>query len=224
MGDAAGPRPRCRNDRAAAVLGLSEEWWSGSRVTVSSMAEDRRIALAALAVAAVVPIATLIFSNKHDSNRLRAEQVQADRAELRDVLDDAAATLYVMRTDFDRALTRFEETLGTVRGEIPMQNRMLVVVDRPLQRPLDDLGQREVRVAIRLGRGAPAARSMNDTLVAAETVRERIRDLISVASVSRPPTEMTSAGDIVKRALARFSERTRRFIDAAHGVVRSKTA
>jgi hypothetical protein len=68
------------------------------------MAEDRRIAFAALAVAAVVPIVTLWASTKHDSNRLHAEQVQVDRAELREVLDDAATALNLILVNFNELL------------------------------------------------------------------------------------------------------------------------
>ena len=64
-------------------------------------------AVTALAGAAVGGLGSYMSTreaNAHDSERLHAEEVQADRAELRRVLDDAAGSLYVAQRNFARGL------------------------------------------------------------------------------------------------------------------------
>ena len=87
------------------------------------MAEDRRIALAALAVTAVVGIAaptgTVLATNAHDSHRLKSEQKQSDRQELRRVQQSDRQELRRVqqsdRQELRRVLDRHGRQGGTER-------------------------------------------------------------------------------------------------------------
>ena len=137
------------------------------RGSVLHVAEDRRIALAALAVAAVVPIVTLLTTTRHDSNRLHAEQVQGDRAELREVLDEAATALNLIAVDFNKLLQLGPKSQG-------LRDKVLAGIAR---------GARSyTRVAIRLGPGASATREMKKAVDAASAVN---RGLVQGRDVSR---------------------------------------
>ena len=109
------------------------------------MAEDRRVALAALAVTAVVgvgaPVGTVIATNRHDDRRLHLEAVRTDRPELRKVLDQAAARLYTVGTRFEEVASR-RQRIAQVGA---------AAVFRPLKGQLDLLAQEYSRVSIRLG-------------------------------------------------------------------------
>jgi hypothetical protein len=164
------------------------------------VAEDRRIALAALAVAALVPIATVLATTTHDSKRLYAEQVQVDRAELREVLDDAATSLNVILANFSELSQLVPQlTFGDARRDKALAN---------LAR-----GSRSyIRVSIRLGRHASAAQEMKKALDAAFVV---YGGLVRRDKAGESPVQQGRDME----AYIRLSER---FVDAAHRAVGSK--
>ena len=206
-----------------------------------AVAEDRRIALAALAVAAVVPIATLFFGNLHDSNQFHAQQVQADRIELREVLDAAAGSLSVTRTRLDDARRRLRAIVTSTNDlGSSLEDRLTTSVIDPLQKPIDALSQSHYRVVIRLGSDSVAARRMARAVKAAGDVRDATRQIIFVAAVSeiggkdrvKEHATATPLSAAAKRrehqSLAAYNaaveclgKTTERFVDEANRVARS---
>lgn len=175
------------------------------------MAEDRRVALAALAVTAVVgvaaPLGTILATNSHDSRRLRMEQAQTDRMELRAVLDRAASSLDVAGRRLGVALTQ--------------RRRLTLAQFVPLQAQLDDVTQAHNRVAIRLGRHTPASRRMRDALLGASAVYDALFAGWLRQHAGGPLPVGSSRNAVVDR-LDRFDRLTDRFVDAAHDVARAR--
>ena len=183
------------------------------------MAEDRRIALAALAVTAVVgvgaPIGTVIVTNEHDTNRLRAEQAQADRTELRGVLDSSATRLDLLEARFYDAMygraSRSEPDFVPARTYRNQQEAQPVA--RRLEGLIDTLRQDYNRIAIRLGADAPVANRMLDAIRSADHVVELF---------ARSPLD--SDGFVaMQKASDLFSEQRMRFVSAANRVARAAT-
>jgi hypothetical protein len=180
------------------------------------VAEDKRIALAALAVTAVVgvgaPVGTLIASNAHDSSRLHDEQIRADRVAIRRVLEDAAAALYIGSGRFDDALhvplilaNRRSSTLQFER----LPNRRLKPIATELTRQTQELS----RLTIRLGREHPATMAMIEAVhVAAALYGEIRREPSGSPSIQAP----TVTADNVRLTLEQYERATERFVDAAH--------
>jgi hypothetical protein len=183
------------------------------------MAEDRRIALAALAVTAVVgvgaPIGTVMVTSEHDSNRLRAEQAQADRTELRGVLDSAATRLDVLEARFYDAM--YERASRSEPDLVPARKyrnrREVEPVARRLEALIDTLRQDYNRIAIRVGVNAPVAKRMLDAIHNADHVVELFARSPLDAELH---VEMQQASDL-------FSEQRVRFVSAANRVARAST-
>ena len=168
------------------------------------MAEDRRIALAALAVTAIIGVTSPLIASMHDSSRLRSEQAQADRTELRGVLDRAASSL-------DQARVRFHESWAAMRlgRSVSFESRA-----SDFNRQLTVLGQSYNRVAIRLGPGSRAAQRMK---LARDAARRVVSELLRERSRS-------NARSVVGRVRGRFDAlqaRTNEFVSAASRVAGS---
>lgn len=179
------------------------------------MPQDKRIALAALAVTAIVgvgaPFATVLATNAHDDHRFRAEQVQSDRAELRSVLDEAAAALDLLDGQLTVAVADQEGELGREPHSplrLPRQS-----VNR-LQRRLDAAVRRYNSVAIRLGRAALATGLMDNALRTAG-------DLVSSLRLRVQPPVTSGGYSGLVRLYHRLSAR---FVDAANAIARSATS
>jgi hypothetical protein len=184
------------------------------------MAQDRRVELAALTVAAIVglgaPFGTVLATNSHDSNRLHAEQAQSDRAELRKVLDDAATSLLVARVRFDDVLPDgFLIDPVIDRGALlkPLPDSTL----QPLQEHLFDVARQYNRVAIRLGIRAPLAKQMRTAFDAASKAYGLLRKGRSSRAVG------AHTQNEVRNAIADYVDQANRFIDIANRVARSTT-
>jgi hypothetical protein len=171
------------------------------------VAEDRRIALAALAVTAIIGVAAPLAAIWHDSNRLHAEQAQSDRVELRKVLDDAAGALYILGTRLQTARPGTQLDRGS-----------------SLQHRIDGLARLYNRVAIRLGRGAPAAKEMKRGLAEAADAYLAFRRLGSVLTSSKLDDQAAQqlASDFASTTV-RYTREVDRFIDQANRVARSTT-
>ena len=177
------------------------------------MAEDRRIALAALAVTAIVgiagPFGTVIVTNNHDDNRARAERVDADRVELRAVLEETARVLTVAGARFHGVRPTRRISDANARTQIDQ-----------VKTQIPSIQQQYNRVAIRLGREAPVAQQLFRALEAAAALGPRIDAL-----VRRTRRDLVGGFDnAVARynvALRRYARARKKFVDAAHRVARS---
>jgi hypothetical protein len=168
-------------------------------------------AATALTGAAVGGLGTYMSTreaNAHDSERLHAEEVQADGAELRRVLDDGAGSLYVAQRNFARGLL--------VRAQTPAAARALGGLDGalgPLNEQVDRITRDYNRVAIRLGRRAPAAVAMKRALDTAGYLDLQLRAL---------SYDRSSAAQAAKGFEA-YKAQSERFLDAANRVAGSTT-
>lgn len=176
------------------------------------MPEDRRIALAALAVTAIVgiaaPLGAVLLTDANENNRIHAEHAQADRAELREVLDDAATALSVGSYRFRQESYR--------EARAPASHDP-VRANRRLQPEVERLERHYNRVAIRLGRDADATRRMNDALAVAYEIVAQQATKSQQSWVSHPGRNIAEFG----RAVNEYEKSTGRFIDAANRVAHS---
>ena len=172
------------------------------------MAEDRRITLAALAVTAIVgvgaPIGTVLATNEHDRNRLRAEQAQADRVELRAVLDDAATSLYTVMAMFIAEQSHLLAYQSHAKG-----------FENQSERKIDQLYRQYTRLAIRLGQSAPATERMFSAARMADGVQNSFTGVVQ--------TDSRAVSAVAERQTRAFADEIRRFIDAANRVARATT-
>ena len=158
-------------------------------------------------------------SNKQDSARLHAEQVQADRTELRTVLDRAATALYVVRARFASLENkRYRDSPGLSEPGFKRFPPVPTSELATLKRQADLLGESFSRVTLRLGRSHPAtklmAAALNDATMLYELLRDRTRYEDSASVDEKAEFE---------RGFRGYTRHTDQFVDAANSIARSRT-
>jgi hypothetical protein len=112
----------------------------------------------------------VIATNSHDSHRLRQEQAQLDRTELRMLLDHAATALYVteQRAELvvaDRGYLSFTDKRPSARDQ-RMGRQSLGVIAKQVGTLTKDYN----RLAIRLGRKEPVVTRLSESLTSANAI------------------------------------------------------
>lgn len=183
---------------------------SSAGSSVPRVNAESRVAVVAIVVSGLVSVATLIATTNHDSSRLHAEQVQADRTELRKVLDNASGTLSVAAARFRRLnISSYPRPRSYLFG------RQL----KQVEEQIDRISRRSDRVAIRLGRAAPAAKQ----LAKARDAANHVRDLYIHVVAARTEKGVESAADALLTAALGYEDQVDRFVNEAHRIARSTT-